>query len=488
VTLLTRKPRQGSGGELLAGEALLVLGVVLGLAGLFPAYVGSHSLLSQWDQVVPHLVYVIGWAVTAALVALSVARPSRAGRLGALFGLGLSAVTMGLFLADLGQVTSGAALGFGLVVSLLGWGACTAGSALALIAHPGQDTAQASPAPAGAATPQAGAAGPPWQAQAMRPERKSRPVRPGFADAGPLTLLVLAAIGTAVAFAPSWDRYTIVSASSGTSQTVTAGNAFDNPGLVVAGNVLVMAVIVVVAALAALWRPSRHGGWLLAGAIVPLAAQAASAIIQAGTAPTPATFGISAAQAQAAGLTFTAGLTGIFWVYLVFVAALLISCAWLFTEPRHPVRPAFAASPWQPARQEQAAPGTEPGAGPGRGDAATDPGTGRSAAAGDPAAGRDAGPADGAAGDADAGPAAMDGPAAGPTGGPAGEAGSDQSRARAAGTGSEAVIPAASGLTGREGARGDSETGPADTNGYEDIDSAARDSGQGPEGEQSAYA
>src|SRR5277367_4527892 len=89
--------KRRGGTALLAGEGLLVLGVVLGLAGLFPAYVGGQSLLSQSEQVVPHLCYVIGWALTAALVALSVARPSNAARFGALFGLGLSAVTFGLF-------------------------------------------------------------------------------------------------------------------------------------------------------------------------------------------------------------------------------------------------------------------------------------------------------------------------------------------------------------------------------------------------------
>ena len=76
------------GTALLAGEGLLVLGVVLGLAGLFPAYEGSQSLLSQWDQVVPHLCYVIGWVLTAALVALSVARPSNAARSGRCSGSG----------------------------------------------------------------------------------------------------------------------------------------------------------------------------------------------------------------------------------------------------------------------------------------------------------------------------------------------------------------------------------------------------------------
>jgi ABC-type transport system involved in multi-copper enzyme maturation permease subunit len=331
--------RPGASTTLLAGEGLLVLGVVLGLAGLFPGYAGGQSLLSQWDQVVPHLCYVIGWMVTAALVALSVARPGKTARLGALFGLGLSAVTFGLFLADLGQVVSGAAtLGSGLVVSLLGWAACTAGAALALKATGERPAQPAAPAQPGAPAP--------WS-QAGR----SGPARPGHA--GPLALLVLAALGVAAAFAPSWDSYTLVATATGTSQTITAGNAFNNPALVIAGNVIVMLAVVVVAALAALWRPARQGALLLAGAIVPLAAEVPAAMIQAGQHATPAMFGISSAQAAAAGLTISSGLTGIFWVFFVFVISLIVSCAWLFTEPEHPVMPGFPTSPWLPAAGDQ---------------------------------------------------------------------------------------------------------------------------------------
>src|SRR6202035_3834916 len=322
---VARRSRRGT--ALLVGEGLLVLGVVLGLVGLFPAYEGSQSLLSQWDQVVPHLCYVIGWALTAAFVALSVARPGNAARLWSLFGLGLSAVTFGLFLADLGEVTAGASLGFGLVLSLISWVACTAGCALAFGANPGS------------------------------PREPSRPARPGPRHVGPLALLVLAAIGTAVAFAPSWDSYVLAFASEGTSQTITAGNAFDNPGVVIAGNVLVMVAIVVVATLAALWRPQRQGALLLAGAIVPLAGEAVSALIQAGQQASPAMFGISSAQASAAGLTISTGLTGIFWVYFVFVISLLVSCAWLFTEPGHPVMRGIPASPWSPAGGDEGARG-----------------------------------------------------------------------------------------------------------------------------------
>jgi hypothetical protein len=339
-------PRPHANVPLFVGEGLLVLGVVLGLAGLFPAYLevqgstSSQSLLSQSDQLVGHLFYVIGWAVSAALIALSVVRPATA-RLGALFGLGLGVVTFGFFLADLGQATeSGVSAGSGLVVSLLGWLACTAGSAVALAIKPAPDS---QPMPAGQPEP-AGYAAP-----------VSRPGQPGRKHAGAFALLVLAAIGTAVAFFPSWDSYTLV--ASGRSQTITAGNAFTshNPGLMVAGDVAVMVAIVVMAALAALWRPPRQGALLLAGATVPLVGQAVSALIQVSQPVSPTMFGISQAQAQAVGLKISAGVTPIYWVFFVFVISLLVSCAWLFTEPGHPAMPAFSGYGWASAGPDASA-------------------------------------------------------------------------------------------------------------------------------------
>ena len=406
------------GTPLLVAEGLLVVGVVLGLGGLFPAYVGGQSLLSQTDQVVPHLCYVVGWAVSAALIALGFARYGTA-RLGALLGLGLSAVTFGLFVADLGEVIQGGAtLGTGLVVSLLGWLACTAGSALTLAVVGGGDTADSTtegsaptgtepgfgqPAHAqqgygqqgyypgytqpgygqpgygqpgygqpgygqpgygqpGYAQPGYGQPGygqPGYHAQpgygmtgfgsraGRRIAGRSWLAWPSRAEAGPLGLLLLAAIGTVAAFAPSWDSYTLTT-SSGTSQTLTAGNAFSNPGWVIFGNVAVMVAVVLVAALAAMWRPPRQGALLLAGAIIPLAAQAVSALIQVSQPASASMFGISQAQASAIGLTITSGVTSIFWVYCVFVISLLVSCAWLLTTPARPAMPQIPGVPWSP--------------------------------------------------------------------------------------------------------------------------------------------
>ena len=100
---------------------------------------------------------------------------------------------------------------------------------------------------------------------------------------------------------------------------------------------------------------------------MPLAAQAVSALIQVSQPVSPTLFGISSAQAQAAGLSISAGVTPIFWVFFVFVISLLVSCAWLFTEPGHPAMPAFSGYGWPPA-----GPGTSAETDEAPGDAVTD--------------------------------------------------------------------------------------------------------------------
>jgi len=314
-----------------AGAGLLGLGVLLGLIGLFPSYIGTQSLAAQTEQLVPHLLYLLTWAVSAVLVAGGLRARSGGARIGALLGAGLSAVTFGLFFADLGQVIAYGGLGAGLVLSLLGWLACAAGSVVALIA-PSRAVAGVPGSAEPGNLPGLGGSGS-WGA----------PSRPRATDAGPIALLLLAAVGTVAAFVPSWDTYTLTQTSTGASQTVTAGNAFASPAPVIAGNVAVIVAVVVVALLAALWRPARQGAALLAGAIVPLAAQAISALIQASEPATPAMFGIS--QSQAAGLTISSGLTPIFWVYCVFVISLLISCAWMLTAPQYQAMPAAPLHP-----------------------------------------------------------------------------------------------------------------------------------------------
>jgi hypothetical protein len=287
--LLGRSPR------ILAAAGLLAIGVILGIAGLFPGYLSGASLAGQPDQLVPHLIYLAGWAASAVLILLGGTRL----RAGALLGLGVSAVTFGLFFADAGTVMSGGAhlMGAGLVLGLIGWACCAAGSAVGFRARP------------------AGRVG-----------------RPHSDDMGPVVMLMLAALGTAAAFAPSWDSFTLRNAA-GATQTLTEGNAFANPAPVIVGDVLVMVAVVAVVAAAALWRPTRLGAALLAGAIIPMAAQAISALIQVGQAVSPTQFGVTPGQATQIGLTISSGLTAAFWIYCAFLVALIASFAWMLIPP-----------------------------------------------------------------------------------------------------------------------------------------------------------
>jgi hypothetical protein len=279
--------------------ALLAIGVACGIAGLFPVYLAGASLAQQPAELVPHAIYLAAWSVSALLILLGGARL----RVGALLGLGTSIVTLGLFFADAGTAIAGGAhlMGTGLVLGLVGWLACAAGSTVAFRLRP------------------AGA-----------------PRRPRWRERRPVLTLVLAtaaALGAAVAFAPSWDSYTLRTLA-GATQSLTAGNAFANPAPVIAGNVAVMVALVVVVAAAALWHPIRLGAVLLAGAIIPMAAQAISALVQLGEATSPAQFGISPAQAAQAGLTISSGLTPVFWIYCAFVLALAVACGWMLISSR----------------------------------------------------------------------------------------------------------------------------------------------------------
>ena len=190
-------------------------------------------------------------------------------------------------------------------------------------AEPATREAAPEPVPAGAAatsTPNWGTPGTPQQPaatyspygpytsygtyQPTRTSRWSNPVTRRIVLA--LTLAVLAAIGVAITFAPSWDSYTLRTAS-GAVHSLTAGNAFSNPGAVIAGDVLVMVALVLVAALA-----------------------------QLGEGVSSAQFGISSNEAQQLGLSISQGLTAWFWFYCLFVVALAVICGWMWTAPRRP--------------------------------------------------------------------------------------------------------------------------------------------------------
>jgi hypothetical protein len=289
-----------AGRPAILAAVLLAAGIAIGIAGLFPPYFGSTGLDRHAYLLVPHLIYLVTWAAGAFLIVRGGIRQ----RTGALLAAGTSLVTFGLFFADFGTGISGGDVGAGIVLSLIGWAACTAGSVLA-----------------------------------VRLGTVGAPTRPRTMEAS-LTLLVgaIAALGTAIAFAPAWDSFTLRTAA-GTSQTVTAGNAFANPGLVIAGDVVVMVTVVAVVLAAAAWKPIRLGAALLAGAIVPMAAQAISAVVQIGQITPSSQFGIPPAQAGRLGLTISSGLTPAFWVYCAFVGALILTAALLVSTPAPPPPP-----------------------------------------------------------------------------------------------------------------------------------------------------
>jgi hypothetical protein len=156
-------------------------------------------------------------------------------------------------------------------------------------------------------------------------------------------VIILAAIGAAVAFAPSWDSY-VLRTAFGTLPTVTEGNAFRNPAPIIVGDVAVMVLLAAVVAVAALWRPLRLGAALAAGAIIPMIAQAVSAMVQVSEPTSPLQLGISQAQASAARLTITNGLTPMFWVYCAFLGTLILLIVWMLLTPDS----AHSAAPYYP--------------------------------------------------------------------------------------------------------------------------------------------
>jgi len=279
--------------------ALLAIGVLLGIIGLFPAYYAGVSLAAQAVELVPHLIYLAAWAAGAGLILFSGVRRQA----GALIGTGVSAVTLGLFFADLGTPIADGAnlLGSGLILTIIGWFACTAGAVLACRAS--------------------GLSFRGWPAGGRR-------IRLANHEIVPTVVMILAAIGAAVSFAPAWDSY-LLRTGFGASQTITLGNAFDNPAAVIVGEVAVMVLLVAALVAAALWRPIRLGAALAVGAIIPMVAQAISAMVQVTEPTSPQQFGYSQTQASELGLKITNGLTPMFWVFCAFLGTLILLCVWM---------------------------------------------------------------------------------------------------------------------------------------------------------------
>jgi hypothetical protein len=310
-----------------AATALLAIGILAGVIGLFPHYLVGRSLASEPVQLVPHVAYLATWTLSAALILLGGVRQ----RAGALLGLGISVVTFGLFFTDVGWVVADGmhVMDAGMWFSLVGWLACAAGSVMACFLR--------TPGSAGSVS-SAGTAG-----SAGAGTRLGGIGLPRGYEVVSAALVILAGIGTAIAFAPAWDRYLVQSASG--SQSITAGNAFSSPGWVIAGSLAVMIAFGLVVIVAAVWRPLRLGAMLLAGAVIAMAAQAISGLIQVGETTSPASLGIQQSQ----GVTISNGVTPAFWIYCVLLVVLVVSCVWMLIMPAAPVTPAAVVSAAEPA-------------------------------------------------------------------------------------------------------------------------------------------
>jgi hypothetical protein len=190
-------------------------------------------------------------------------------------------------------VSPGEGAGAGLYLSLAGWLACSAASVTALFAL-GSPTPRGKPAAWG---------------------------RPLVVAGG------IGALGAAVAFALPWDSYTVTTAATRASQTTTAGNIFANPGAIIAGNVVTMALIVGVVVMAIAWRPAVVGVTILTGALVPLAAQVFATLAQ--PVPPLSDFGVSSSEALAGQISVAGSYTGWFYLYCAFAAALVVLAGWI---------------------------------------------------------------------------------------------------------------------------------------------------------------
>jgi Protein kinase domain len=263
-----------AGSRLRLGIGLLVLGIAVGIASLFPEYQGFGSLASATDTLVTYSGFLVSWTAGLVLIVALRGRPA----FGALLGLGTAAATLGVFAIDLSVAVTGsqAHVGPGLVLALLGWLSCTAGVALLIGRSPGG-----------------------W------------PRRPHGRALAPAGLLVVAALGTAIAYGPTSFNYTWSGGS------LISGDLYPvDWSLVTTANLFLMVIFVAAVIAAVLWVPARLGAAMAAGAIIPMAMQAVFTLV---------------AVAEFVPPDATGDVTPAFKAYCAFIIAGAIGCGWLAT-------------------------------------------------------------------------------------------------------------------------------------------------------------
>jgi hypothetical protein len=279
-------------GSMNVRAAVILAGVTIGTTGLFPSYFSGVSLASHVDQLLPHLVYLLGWAVAGILLLTP-----RLARVGAVGAVGLSVMSFSFFVTDVGTAVSSSAQsgGPGLYLSLVGWALCAGGSFAALVSTHDATSRNSL-------------------------HLHERLLIPGL----------IVVVGAAITFALPWDSYHLLAAATGQSESFTAGYAFSNPGAILIGELITMAAMVVLLGLALAWRPIVTGTALFVGAMVPLVAQLFSALLQ--PAPSLAQFGVSAAVASQDQVHLSAGYTPWFYLYCAAIGLLVIAGGWMVAK------------------------------------------------------------------------------------------------------------------------------------------------------------
>ena len=327
----------------LAAGALVAAGVLAVLA-LFPRYyqfgASSTSLTDTADQIVPTCVVAAGWLVAAALVGSRRLPLMLAGAFGA---AGLALADLGLRAADVARLSAGGTgAGAGLWLLTAAWGAGLLGAGLALLG--------------------AQRAGGLRDLLTLRRDSQA-------ADRSVMAAMAVAAVVLAVAFFPSWDRYVVTSPlNPAFSASFTAGDAFKNPGLVIAGNVWAGAAFGLLPIAALFVRQRRLGAALAAGVLVSALSQVLSAAVQ--TMETPDPQQLLPANILQTNPSVSLHLTG--WFDAEFAALLVLAVLAALWASRHGAPSAGAGS--GPATMAPPVPGGGWGggwgtAGPGQWDA-----------------------------------------------------------------------------------------------------------------------
>lgn len=295
---------------------ILIGGVGIGLAALFPPYyAGGSSLSSTTANLLYNTIRFAGWAVAALLIAL------RRTGVGTWLAVGVTAASLGYYGTNTGYVARYGAhvAGTGFWLGQASWVVCAAGTLAGI-----------------AAARYSGVFGAP---------RRTQPAFP--------LLVAVGAIAAAVAYSPGWTHYHLFAATTGRHEDITLGNAFHNPGWVIAANVIILTVLVVGPVVVMTLRPSALAAAALAGLMIPQIANLASEIVVATSPADPRMLGGTSQQLTRLHETLTVNPTAWFWFEAIAIGALSLLCLArvLITDPEDTV-----ASPPRRRRRTKVAP------------------------------------------------------------------------------------------------------------------------------------